>query len=45
MNDKESNSESNNDITNKNIIIQEIEPVDTEGIFNNLLKFIKKMHL
>ena len=38
----ESTSESNVDITNENIIVKEIEPIDTDGILNKLLKFIKK---
>jgi len=33
---------SNVDITNENIIVKEIEPVDTDGILQKLLKFIKK---
>jgi len=38
----ESTSESNVDITKENIIVKEIEPVDTDGILQKVLQFIKK---
>jgi hypothetical protein len=38
----EATRESNIDITNENIIVKEIEPVDSDDITDKLLKFIKK---